>query len=291
MAARKDIDGSESVASFYGKELRWRREEAGLTLQQTVEGSFYAATYLSEIERGTRRMPLDLARHVDGVLKTDGFFERRCEDVRKAKQGAHASYFAPIAEAETRARVIEHWANALIPGLLQTKAYAEVANNATHPLDPPDEAEAKVRARLARAKLFDGPRRPEYWAILHESLIRHPLLPPAEMAEQLDHIVALAKRRCLVPQVLPWNAATQPLMKLSLVFLDFDDEPAVVYTEGTYHGQIVDDPALVKQYHKAYDRLRAAALPPEASLDMIEQAAEDYRDGMQPGRVDRRPLA
>jgi hypothetical protein len=32
MARRKDIDGSESVPCFYGKELRWKREEAGLTL-------------------------------------------------------------------------------------------------------------------------------------------------------------------------------------------------------------------------------------------------------------------
>ena len=42
-----------------------------------------------------------------------------------------------------------------------------------------------------------------------------------------------------------------------------------------------DDPALVKQYRKAYDRLRAAALPLEASLALIEQAAEDGRNGNQ----------
>ncbi|MBT2394783.1 helix-turn-helix transcriptional regulator [Streptomyces sp. ISL-100] len=281
MAARKDIDGSESVPAFYGKELRWRREEAGRTLQQTVEGSFYAASYLSEIERGTRRMPLDLARHVDRALVTDGFFERRCEDVRKARRGAHAEYFAPIAEAESRARTIERWSNALIPGLLQTGAYARAVIRATHPLDLPEEVDARICARLRRAGLFDDPKKPEYWVILHESLLRNSLLPPAEMAEQLDQIAALAGRGRIVPQIVQWNAPTQPFMELSLMFMEFDDEPPLMYTEGPYHGQTVDDPALVKQYRKAYDRLRAAALPPEASLALIEDAAEEYRNGKQ----------
>jgi hypothetical protein len=68
-------------------------------------------------------------------------------------------------------------------------------------------------------------------------------------------------------------------MELPLLFMEFEDEPPLMYTEGPYHGQTVDDPALVKQYRKAYDRLRAAALPPEASLALIEEAAEDYRHG------------
>ncbi|MFD6884898.1 helix-turn-helix transcriptional regulator [Streptomyces sp. NPDC059957] len=279
MGTSKDIDGSASVPAFYGKELRWRREAAGLTLQQAVEGSFYGVSYLSEIERGQRRMPVDLAQHVDQVLRTDGFFARGCEDVRNAKQGAHAGYFAPVAEAELRAQTIEEWCNALIPGLLQTEAYARAVIHATHPLDLPEEVDAKISMRLRRAKLFDEPKRPEYWAVLHESLVRNPLLPPAEMAEQLDQIAALARRRRIVPQILLWNAPTRPFMELSLMFMEFDDEPPLMYTEGPYHGQTVDDPALVKHYRKAYDRLRAAALPPEASLAMIEDAAEDYRNG------------
>lgn len=279
MAARKDIDGSESVPAFYGKELRWRREAAGLTLQQAVEDSFYGASYLSEIERGHRRMPEDLARHVDQILETDGFFARCCEDVRKARQGAHAEYFAPVAEAETRARVIEEWCNTLIPGLLQTEAYARAVIHSTHPLDLVEEVDAKVQARMQRAALFEDPKQPEYWAILHEGLVRQPLLPPGEMAEQLDHIATLAKRRRIVPQVLLWSPAIQPFLGLPLMLMQFKDEPPLAYTEGSYHGQFVDDPALVMRYRTSYDRLRAAALPPEASLAMIEQAAEEYRNG------------
>jgi transcriptional regulator with XRE-family HTH domain len=281
MPAPKDIDGSASVPAFYGKELRWKREAAGKTLAETADGSFFSPTYLSEIERGTRRMPLDLARHVDRVLRTDGFFERRCEDVRKARQGAHAAYFAPIAESEKRARTIERWSNALIPGLLQTEAYARAVIHSTQPLELPEEVDAKVAARMQRARLLDNPKKPEYWVVLHECLVRGPdlLLPATEMAEQLDAIAALAKSRRVVTQILPWNAATRPFTELSMMFMEFDDEPSLMYTEGPYHGQIVDDPALVKQYHKAYDRLRAAALSPEVSLSLIDEAAEDYRNG------------
>lgn len=281
MAARKDIDGSASVPQFYGKELRFKREEAGLTLEKLVEGSFYGVTYLSEIERGQRRMPLDLAQHVDRVLRTDGFFARGCEDVRKAKQGAHAAYFAPIAEAEQRALTIDEWCNALIPGLLQTPAYTRAVIRSTHPLSTPEEIDTKIASRQKRAKLFEDPRKPEYWVVMPESLVRNPVIPAMEMAEQLEHIAELVRRGRLVLQILPWNAPTLPFTALTLLFMEFEDEAPLVYTEGPYHGQTVDDPSLVKQYRKAYDRLRAAALPPEASLALIEEAAEDYRHGQQ----------
>ncbi|UUY48837.1 helix-turn-helix transcriptional regulator [Streptomyces yangpuensis] len=281
MAARKEIDGSASVPAFYGKELRWRREQLGLTLEETVAGSFYGVSYLSEIERARRRMPLDLARHVDQVLGTDGFFARCCEDVRNARRGGLAEYFAPVAEMEKRARSIEEWGPALIPGLLHTAPYTRAITHVTHPLDLPEEVDEKVRNRLRRGRLFEDPKRPEYWVVLHEPLLRSPLLPPGEMAEQLDHVATLARSRRIVPQILPWNAPLSPFMAHSVKLMEFDDEPPVMYTEGPYHGQLIDDPAIVKRYAKAYDRLRAAALSSEASLAMIETTVEDLRNGNQ----------
>lgn len=277
---RKDIDGSESVPSFYGKELRWKREQAGLTLQQLAENSFYGLSHLSEIERGERRMPRELAEHVDGVLGTDGFFARRCEDVRKARRRGHARYFERVLEAERHADAIEEWCPTLFPGLLQTEAYARAVVRATHPLEPSETTDEKVQARLARARLFDDdPTTPEYWVVLHESLLRLPILPPAQTAEQLDRIVELARRPRITPQILPWNCGVHPFMVGTAKLMTFPDAPPLVYTESLHTGDTLEDPALVKEYRRSYDRLRAAALPPEASLALIEEAAEDYRHG------------
>jgi transcriptional regulator with XRE-family HTH domain len=280
---RKDIDGSASVPCFYGKELRFQRERAGRTLEQTVDGSFYGATYLSEIERGQRRMPVDLARHVDRVLETDGYFERCCEDVRRARRSGHAEYFERVLEAEKHALSIEEWCPTVFPGLLQTGAYARAVVRATHPLEADEETEVKVQARLARASLFeDDHGTPTYWVIVHESLLRQPVLPPEAMADQLAHIAGLVRRRRIFPQVLPWSAGAHPFMLGTALIMTFADAPPLVYTESLHTGHTIDEPALVTAYRKSYDLLRAAALPSEASLALIESAAEDYRHGKQP---------
>ncbi len=123
-------------------------------------------------------MPAELAEHVDKVLGTDGFFRRRCEDVRRAKRRGHASYFERVLEAEKHAKSIEEWCPTLIPGLLQTDAYARALVQAAMPLAQDEEVEEKVSARLARAHLFeDNHKTPMYWAILSEVLLRQPVLP------------------------------------------------------------------------------------------------------------------
>ncbi|MET7847284.1 helix-turn-helix transcriptional regulator [Streptomyces avermitilis] len=279
MPPRKDPDASANVPSFYGAELRFKRELAGLTLEQLAEGSYRGVPFLSQIERGERRMPLDLARHVDERLGTDGFFERRCEDARKARQSGHAEYFADVAEMEQHAESIEDWAPSLVPGLLQTEPYATAVVRTSLPWLRPETVEKQVRARMERAKLWKREDRPAFWAIVHEALIRNPLLPKEEMAPQLEHIAHVVQSTQSVLQIVPETTAAHPMMMGMIRVMTFPDAPPVVYTEGLHSGQLIDFPALVKNYRRSYDLLRATALSPEASLAMIERAAKDYRHG------------
>ena len=291
MPARKDPDASANVPSFYGAELRFRREQAGLTLEQLAEGSFRGIPFLSQIERGERRMPVDLARHVDEVLETDGFFERRCEDARRARQSGHAEYFADVAEMEQHAETIEDWAPMLVPGLLQTAPYARAIVRAAMPRATAQEVEEKVAARMRRAELFDAERPPAFWAILDESLIRRGTLPDEGMAELLEHILGVVDATRSILQIVPQTSTAHPFMMGMTRVMAFPDAPPVVYLEGLHSGQLIDYPALVKQYRESYDLLRAAALSTEASRTMIQAAAEDYRNGKHRDRPERRPLA
>ncbi|MFF9477693.1 helix-turn-helix domain-containing protein [Streptomyces sp. NPDC014733] len=282
MPASKEIDGSESVLAFYGAELRYKREQAGLTLKEVVKDCYFSVSYLSEIERGYRRMPRELAPHVDRVLGTDGFFARRCDDVRRSRGGGYAHYFERALEAEERATGIEEWYPGLVPGLLQTAPYARAMVLGAHPLSTEEEVEEKVSARLKRAQLLEvDHKNPAFWMVLHESVLSQPLLPLDEMAEQLNHIAELGRRRRIVPQILPCNSGPHPLMMGSVKAMRFRDEPPLIYIESAYSGDTIDDPEIVDQYLKAYDLVRAAALPPAASLSMIQATAEDFRNGKQ----------
>jgi transcriptional regulator with XRE-family HTH domain len=288
---KKNPDASVSVPCFYGAELRYKREAAGLTLEQLAERSFRGISFLSQIERGERRMPEDLARHVDERLGTDGFFQRRCEDAARARRMGFAPHFADVADLEKQARTIEDWAPVLVPGLLQTRAYATVIVRSAMPRASEDEVEEIVNARLERAKLFAKESPPKFWAILDESVIRRRALPPAGMAELLDHIVEVVRTTRSLVQIVP-ETSVHPFMTGLTRIMTFHDAPPLVYTEGLHSGQVVDYPALVMEYRESYDLLRAAALSPEASLAMIEAAAEESRnESQQQDRPELRAVA
>lgn len=145
----------------------------------------------------------------------------------------------------------------MFPGLLQTEAYARTIVEVAHPFERPEEVAAKVNARLARAQLFEEDhKKPLYWAILHESLLRQPTMPGDQTADQLDRVAELARRRRIITQVLPWNAGAHPLIHGAVMLMSFPDAPPLVYTEASYSGNTIDDPALVKKYGRAYDLVR-----------------------------------
>jgi len=158
---------------------------------------------------------------------------------------------------------------------------------ATHPLSLDDEVKGKVSARMARSVLFDQDHHtPSYWVVLHESLLIDAILPPPEMAEQLQRIVELAEGRRIITQIVLRKCSPHPFMLGSAKIMTFADAPPLFYTESLHSGDTIDDPALVGEYRRSYDLLRAVALSPGASLAMIKAAAEDYRNGKQPDRLE-----
>ncbi|MFJ4687705.1 helix-turn-helix domain-containing protein [Streptomyces sp. NPDC091377] len=278
MPAKKDPDASVSVPCFYGAELRYLREQAGLTLEQLAEGSFRGVSFLSQIERAERRMPVDLARHVDRRLGTNGFFERRCEDTAKARSLGHSQNFEDVPDLEKQAESLEEWHPQVVPGLLQTEAYIRGFIRVVAPETPPTTVEERVNARMARAELWKRADRPTYWVILKESVIRDAALPASVMAEQVEHIAALIRSTQSILQIVPATTLWHPLMHGMAKIMTFADAPPLVWSDTNFVGQMVDFPTLIHRYRRSYNLLRAVALPPDASLTLIDEAARTYRD-------------
>ncbi|MGI5425678.1 helix-turn-helix domain-containing protein [Streptomyces sp. CA-179760] len=269
-------NGSRQAAwEFFGTELKRRREDAGITQAELGLRVFVSGGYIGQFEQAIRKPQLDVAQRIDGVLQTDGIFERLCRKLIDDKR--YADYFARAAELEAQATKICEFAPALVPGLLQTPAYARAVTLAMNPFAPDEFIDEKVSGRMERAQILKDATRPVYWAILHENVLRIPVGGPAVMAEQLEHVVALARERTVMVQVLPYTAGAYSVMTGDLRLMEFADAPPTAYTEAVYSGTLLDDPPVVKRVQSAYDLLRAAALSPEASLDLIESAAEDFR--------------
>ncbi|MFG3040420.1 Scr1 family TA system antitoxin-like transcriptional regulator [Streptomyces sp. NPDC048330] len=271
MARSKQQDAWE----FFGEVLKERREGARISQGELGRRVFVSGAYIGLFEQGIRKPQLDVAQRIDDVLQTGGIFERTWRKL--INNSPYASYFQAAAELEDMATKICEFESTAVPGLLQTPAYARSVVRASNPLATDEYVEDTVRGRLDRSAILEDAARPMYWVILHETALRIPVGGAAVMAEQLDHLLTQARRRVALIQVLPFAAGAYPQMGKPLKLMEFEDAPPTAYTEAVYSGNLLDDPAVVKRAQATYDLLRAAALSPEASLPLIESAAEDHR--------------
>ncbi|MGW9071648.1 helix-turn-helix domain-containing protein [Streptomyces yangpuensis] len=271
--AGKNLDPSSSPRALLGAELRVARERAGMSQAELGEPLFVSGSFIGQLETGTRRMHLEFARQIDEILDTNGFFARNCAAAAKSKYPDH---FAEAAEAEALAKTIREYAPQLIPGLLQTEAYAREVFRAYQPTAPESVIDELVENRLARAALLGDPTTPLLWCVLDEAVLRRAGENKAVLAEALRHIAALIRTHRIIVQVLPFSAGPHAAMEGSLKLMSFEDAPPLAYVQGIGMGQLFDDPATVAHHGLAYDLLTASALSPRQSLTMIESVAEDY---------------
>jgi transcriptional regulator with XRE-family HTH domain len=273
MAGPKDLDPSSSPRALLGAELRHCREKAGLSQEELGARLFVSGSFIGQLEAATRRMLPEYARLLDEALGTGDFFQRNCGASDKSRYPEH---FAEAAEAEAEATAIRQYAPMLIPGLLQTPAYARAVNRAHDPTAPEETIEEWVEGRMARTRLLDHPTKPLLWVVLDEAALRRETGGRTVMAEALRRIAGLARRSRVIVQVLPFGAGAHTAMGGSLKLMDFEDAPPVVYFEGARTGRLEDDPATVAHLRFTFELLTASALSQEKSLALIEALAQDY---------------
>jgi transcriptional regulator with XRE-family HTH domain len=284
------IDPSTSMAALFGSRVRRLRTEAGLTQAELGRRTHVVSTRITQIERASGAKPtLELARALDEALGADQLLVELWPYVYRE---AFPDWSRKFIELSGRAVSISQYAAHVVPGLLQTEAYARAVLSLDVLLSGEAQLEERVAARLGRQERLRSPDRPSLWVVLDEAVLRRPIGGPQVMREQLTQLLDAAGTSHFGVQVLPFDQGGHEAMGGSLTILTLPDGTSAAYTEGADYGQLTEETAHVSRYAVIYDRLRAAALPPLMSLDMIRSAMEGtYRGANIPSRTERRRLA
>ncbi|MFE0726682.1 Scr1 family TA system antitoxin-like transcriptional regulator [Streptomyces antibioticus] len=278
------------MAALFGARVRRLRTAAGLTQAELGDRTHVVSTRITQIERASGAKPtLDLARALDAALHADNLLVELWPYVYREAFPDWSRRFMALSE---RAVAICEYAAHVVPGLLQTEDYARAVLSLDVLLSSEGQLEERVAARLGRQERLSTLDRPRLWVILDEAVLRRPIGGHVVMRKQLARLLDAAAERHVTVQVLPFDQGGHEAMGGSLTILTLPDGSEVAYTEGSDYGQLLEEPALISRYKVIYDRLRAAALPPLMSLDMVRSAMEgNYRGSNLPSRTERRRLA
>ncbi|MFI6155985.1 helix-turn-helix transcriptional regulator [Kitasatospora sp. NPDC051170] len=270
--------GGMTPREFYAFELKRYREAMVPKMTQEQLGAvvFCSGAYIGQLETMARVPQLALSKLIDKALNTGGALERLHYLLGFT---TFPDYFENAADHESRATSISEYAGTLVPGPLQTSAYAEAVFRDAGTLHTDEKIITLVAARMERSKRITAPEGPELWFILDEAVLRRVIGGGEVMADQLRHLAGLAIRRRITLQVVPFDSGNHSLLSGLLSLMTFDDAPPLVYSESAFAGQLLDDPAMVGRCHLAYDWARAAALSSQASLAFVESVAEEYERG------------
>jgi transcriptional regulator with XRE-family HTH domain len=189
---------------------------------------------------------------------------------RLKKDGSQATIQQDF-DARTRAATRVRWAElTLIPGLLQTSAYARSVITqavALYPGDP--DIDAAVQARMQRQDvLYDQSKTFEF--VLTEAALRMLPCPPQVMLGQLDRLLSLGLDNVTLG-IIPFGQA--PLIPLTGFYL-LDDDLTLEHWGGKIQDHAGEQTAL---YQRIFETLMAEVVTGEDARRLITRTAENLR--------------
>jgi transcriptional regulator with XRE-family HTH domain len=258
--------------------LRHLREGAGLTIEEVAEKLEISASTVSRMETaqvGVR--PRDLRYLLDIYEVTDAERDQLLQIARERRQQQWWQEYADlpniaVAGLEADASAISQYSTQLVPGLLQTEAYARAVLVAIRLDSMPSDIDRRLELRIHRQAVLTSGAAPEYWVVLDEAVVRRQVGGPPVMAEQLGHLIEAAKLPNVTLQVLPFTSGEHAGMDGEFTILHYRDtsDPDVVYIENTGSDLYLERPEVTRRYSKIFDHLRAAAQNPGESVRTLD---------------------
>lgn len=270
-----------------GMELRKLREGAGMTIEEVARHLECSMSRVSRIETGkspARQRDVRDMLVLYEVAPEDAHHIQLLNLAKQAQQKGWWSVFELSNGLETyvgleaSAASLRIFQNILIPGLLQTEEYARAVMRAASLRDVQD-IDHLVDLRMRRQDLLSRDTPLELWAVIDEATLRRPIGGTAVMRAQLARILASAEAPNITIQVLPLCRGAHNGLDGPFTILTFPDstDVDVVYVPSAAWNILLDREKDVRPRTLCFDHLRAEALPPDESAELIAAAADEYK--------------
>nr|WSY54601.1 helix-turn-helix domain-containing protein [Streptomyces sp. NBC_00886] len=266
-------------------ELKKLREKSALTCAQVGQALDWSGSKVNRMETGIGRVqPSDIDALCRFYETTDELREFLKSLAREAKtRGWWQVHGAGVPEwfniyigLEQDASAFRQYQCELIPGLMQTEAYTcELHRTGAHM--SAEDIDRAVRVRMERQAMLSRPDAPDAWFIVNEGSLRNVIGDRALMREQLERVLESAELPSVTLQILPFDSGTYPATgTFTLLGFPAPEDPDLVYRDGITDAVYLEGEHHVREYTKAFDGLRAAALSPQRSAQLIKTVLKEF---------------
>ncbi|MFC3518242.1 DUF5753 domain-containing protein [Streptomonospora nanhaiensis] len=178
---------------------------------------------------------------------------------------------------ERSARCIRDRAGEVVPGLLQSPLYARTIYRRADRGAPDQRIEALVSARTDRLRhLREGTA---LCCVIDETILRRPIGSVDVMIDQLEHLQRLCSDPLIQVNIVPYDAPGRPVVQGAFRVMTLDAGRQVAHVDHCLGESVVSRLEDVQQCLTWFGELQSEALPPGASLDLIDRIRRELSDG------------
>ncbi|MFF3819847.1 helix-turn-helix domain-containing protein [Streptomyces bluensis] len=269
---------------LFGNEMRRLREQAGVSMDAAADRLVVDRSKLSRMETGQGllfkkqlHVLLDLYGVEDPKLR--GELDKLCKDGRSRdlmhpRSSAVPPRLQELMELEEMAGSIFAYEPMVVPGLLQTRDYAEAVMR--HFIDDDDEVQRGVSLRMKRQGILTKEDAPAVVFILDEAVLHRQMGSAEVQAQQLRRLVEVNRPSYLTIQLIPLERGARGGLHGPFQLFTFRqsllNDLALVEHQG---GRIFfERETTVEPFRRAANSARAHALPSDVSMERISEIAQ-----------------
>jgi transcriptional regulator with XRE-family HTH domain len=267
-------------------ELKRLRELALLTADEVAQRLGWSPSKVSRVENARIRLKPHDVDLLLGLYGVAGEQRQRLislveDDTNKNWWDAYSDILSPdlmtLISFEAEASSVLNYEPMVIPGLLQTKAYARRVIHMWQSITsaPPPELDRRLEVRLARQRIISTSSPVQLSVIIDEAVLRRQIDERTVMREQLKYLLDASELPNIELRILPLSGihVTSAGPIISMHIPEFGD---VVYIEDFTDGHLyIEDAAVIYQHALVLKELSDASLGLDESRLLIRRTADE----------------